>query len=35
MIHVDFMIGCAELDITGVTAAGDKIPVFRKGEWCF
>ena len=35
MIHVDFMIGGAELDIDGVTADGEKIPVFRKGAWCF
>ena len=35
MIHVDFMIGGAELDITGVTSEGKKIPVFRKGAWCF
>lgn len=35
MIHVDFMIGNAELDITGVTANGEKIPVFRQGAWCF
>ena len=35
MIHVDFMIGNAELDITGVAADGTEIPVFRKGAWCF
>ena len=35
MIHVDFMIGGAELDITGITAEGKNIPVFRKGAWCF
>ena len=35
MIHVDFMIGGAELDIDGVTAGGEKVPVFRKGAWCF
>jgi len=35
MIHVDFMIGNAELDITGVTVEGVKIPIFRKGAWCF
>ena len=33
MIHVDFMIGCADLDITGVTEDGTEIPVFRKGAW--
>lgn len=35
MIHVDFMIGCDDLDIDGVTADGRSIPVFRQGEWCF
>ncbi|MCQ2353045.1 MAG: aminopeptidase [Victivallaceae bacterium] len=35
MIHVDFMIGTRDLEIDGVTASGKKIPVFRKGTWCF
>ena len=35
MIHVDFMIGGPELDIDGVTASGEKVPVFRAGAWCF
>ena len=35
MIHVDFMIGCAELDITGITHDGAEVPVFRQGAWCF
>lgn len=35
MIHVDFMIGCDSLDIDGITENGEKIPVFRKGRWCF
>ena len=35
MIHVDFMIGCASLNIYGITADGRKIPVFRDGLWCF
>ncbi len=35
MIHVDFMIGCADLDIDGITPSGEKIPVFRKGSWVF
>ncbi len=33
MIHVDWMIGCAETNIDGITSSGDKIPVMRKGEW--
>jgi aminopeptidase len=35
MIHVDFMIGSADLDIDGITADGRKVPVFRKGSWVF
>jgi len=33
MIHVDFMIGSADLDIDGVTRDGRKIPLFRNGSW--
>jgi aminopeptidase len=33
--HVDFMIGSAELDIDGETPDGERIPVFRKGNWAF
>jgi aminopeptidase len=32
-IHVDFMIGSAELDVDGVTVAGDVVPVLRGGTW--
>ncbi|MFV9506113.1 MAG: aminopeptidase [Oscillochloridaceae bacterium umkhey_bin13] len=35
IIHVDFMIGSAELDIDGVTADGSREPVMRQGEWAF
>ena len=35
MIHVDFMIGNDDLDITGVTDTGARIPVFRGGGWAF
>lgn len=31
--HVDFMIGSPELEVDGVTAAGDRIPVLRNGDW--
>lgn len=31
--HVDFMIGTADLSITGVTADGAELPVFREGNW--
>ncbi len=33
MIHEDFMIGSEDLDITGVTAEGKEIPIFRNGGW--
>ncbi|MFZ1879146.1 MAG: aminopeptidase [Gaiellaceae bacterium] len=31
--HVDFMIGSPELEVDGVTAGGDRIPVLRNGDW--
>ena len=34
MIHVDFMIGCADLDITGLTEDDREVAIFRKGAWC-
>ena len=33
VIHVDFMIGDATLNIDGITADGEVIPVFRNGNW--
>ncbi len=35
MIHVDFMIGSDDMEITGITADGTRVPVFRDGEWVF
>ena len=35
MIHVDFMIGYAGLDIDAVTRDGRTIPIFRQGKWAF
>ncbi len=32
-IHIDFMIGSDELDVTGVTAGGEHVPVLRGGDW--
>jgi len=32
-IHIDFMIGSPELDVDGVTAAGERVPVLRQGAW--
>jgi aminopeptidase len=31
--HVDFMIGSPELEVDGITAAGDHVPVLRGGDW--
>ncbi|HMM21192.1 MAG TPA: aminopeptidase [Selenomonadales bacterium] len=33
LVHVDFMVGTADLEITGVTAEGAEIPVFRNGNF--
>ncbi|MCR2803888.1 aminopeptidase [Paenibacillus soyae] len=33
LTHVDFMIGCADLDIDGELQDGTVEPVFRKGNW--
>ena len=32
-IHVDFMIGGPDVEVTGVTADGDPVPVLRDGAW--
>ncbi|HZR92306.1 MAG TPA: aminopeptidase [Gaiellaceae bacterium] len=32
-IHVDFMVGCAELDVTGITRDGRRLPLLRDGAW--
>ena len=31
--HIDFMIGSNELEVTGVTAEGERVSVLRDGEW--
>ena len=31
--HVDFMIGSPELEVDGVTAGGERVPVLRGGDW--
>ncbi|WP_055108047.1 aminopeptidase [Paenibacillus ihumii] len=33
LIHVDFMIGSAEMDIYGISANGEKEQIFSKGNW--
>ena len=35
MVHEDFMIGTADLAITGVTASGGRVELFRGGGWAF
>lgn len=32
-IHIDFMIGGDEVDVDGITASGEAIPVLRGGAW--
>ena len=32
-IHIDFMIGSDELEVTGVTRDGERVPVLRGGDW--
>ena len=32
-IHIDFMIGDDDVDVTGVTGSGDRVPVLRGGAW--
>jgi aminopeptidase len=33
LIHVDWMIGSADIDVHGVTAEGKEEPLIHKGEW--
>jgi aminopeptidase len=32
-IHTDFMIGSNELEVDGVTLAGEAVPILRNGDW--
>ena len=32
-VHVDFMVGGDEVDVTGITRDGDRVPVLRGGAW--
>ena len=34
-IHVDFMIGSKDLNITGYTRDGKEVAIFRNGNWAF
>ncbi|MFC0407350.1 aminopeptidase [Roseomonas elaeocarpi] len=33
LIHIDWMIGSAEVDVDGISADGTAEPVMRRGEW--
>lgn len=33
LVHVDFMVGSADMDVDGITFDGESIPVFRNGDW--
>lgn len=33
LTHIDFMVGSSELEIIGETAAGEKVQVFKDGDW--
>ena len=35
MTHVDFMVGSADLEITGITHEGEEVAVFRNGNFAF
>ena len=32
-IHIDFMIGSEDVQVTGVTATGERVPVLREADW--
>jgi aminopeptidase len=32
-LHIDFMIGSDEVSVTGITGAGDEVPLLRRGAW--
>jgi aminopeptidase len=32
-IHVDFMIGAPDVDVTGITQEGERVPVLRDSAW--
>ncbi len=33
IVHVDFMIGSAQMDIDGLMVDGTRVPLFRNGNW--
>jgi aminopeptidase len=32
-IHVDFMIGRSDMEVDGITADGERVPILRDGTW--
>jgi aminopeptidase len=32
-VHIDFMIGGNDIDVTGITKTGDRVPLLREGAW--
>jgi len=32
-IHIDFMVGAPEVDVTGISADGERVPVLREATW--
>lgn len=34
-IHIDFMVGTADMNIDGITESGEIVPVFRNGNFAF
>jgi aminopeptidase len=32
-VHIDFMIGSDEIEVTGTTKAGETVPLMRRGAW--
>ena len=34
MIHIDWMIGSGQIDVSGKDQNGNMIPIFKQGEWC-
>ncbi len=35
MIHVDFMIGSKDMSIVGITKTGERVQIFKDGNWAF
>ena len=32
-VHIDFMVGSDDVDVTGITLGGERVPVLRRGSW--